>query len=326
MFESSLLRSLNIYLVENVSHTVLSIALVAVMLVLFRIRHPATRVRFLLLPVVIPIVASPIYYLLFPERYEFALLNVDKWVNIEDLLNRPGQWPALPGVLTAIILIIIGFLFFRSVLSLLAVLALPRRYPRLPELENHQFYAVLNLVSGKAGIKPPAVLLSPDTGIVCCAFGFKRPYILISHGALEQLSPAELESVLAHEIGHVRRRDGWLAFALVTFRNLLFFNPAIHLLYHRILRDAELAADDLAIDLGSSRLTYAASLVKVGHSWSQSSALSSDVTRCFLGRRTPIKARVLHALKEPPVAKTARDMRLLYFTAVSLTVGLFFVC
>ena len=326
MFETSLLRSLNIYLVENLSHTVLSIALVAVMLALFRIQHPATRIRFLLLPVVVPIIASPIYYLLFPERYELALLRLDKWINIETLLNRPGQWSVSPKLLTILILAVISFLLFRSVLTLLAVLALPRRFPRLTELENPQFYAVLNLVSGKVGMKPPTVLLSPDMGIVCCAFGFKRSYIIISRGALEQLSLAELESVLAHEVGHICRRDGWLAFALVTFRNILFFNPAIHLLYHRILRDAELAADDMAIHLGSSRLAYAASLVKVGHSWRQSSTLGSDVTRCFLGRRAPIKARVLHALKEPPVARTARDKRLLYITAVSLAVGLFFVC
>lgn len=326
MFESSLLRALNIYLVENLSHTVLSIALVAVVIVFFRIRHPATRIRFLLLPVVIPIVSSPIYYLLFPERYEFALLNVDKWVNIEDLLNRPGQWPALPGVLTAIILIVIGFLFFRSVLSLLAVLALPRYYSRLAELENPQFYTILNLVSGKVRMKPPAVLLSPDTGIVCCAFGFKRPYILISRGALEQLSPAELESVLAHEVGHVCRRDGWLALALVTFRNVLFFNPVIHFLYHRILRDAELAADDIAINLGSNRLAYAASLVKVGYSWLRESTGRSDITRCFLCRHISIKTRVLHALTEPLTARTTRDKLVLYATGVSLSVGLFFVC
>lgn len=326
MFESSLLRTLNIYFIENLSHTVLSIALVAAILFLFRIRHPATRIRFLLLPVVIPIVASPIYYLLFPARYEFALLNVDNWVNIETFLNRPGQWSELPGVLTAVILIVIGFLFFRSVLSLLTVLALPRYYPRLTESANPGFYAMLNLVSVKAEVEPPSVLLSPDTGIVCCAFGFKHPHILISRGALEQFSSAELEGVLAHEIGHICRRDGSLALALVTFRNFLFFNPVIHFLYHRILKDAELAADDAAISLGSSRLAYAASLVKVGHSWIRASAGRSDITRCFLCRQISIKARVLHALKESPAARTSRDKLVLYATALSLAVGLFFVC
>jgi beta-lactamase regulating signal transducer with metallopeptidase domain len=48
----------------------------------------------------------------------------------------------------------------------------------------------------------------PQPGVV----GFIRPVLLLPQGITERLTPAEMNTVLAHELCHVRRRDNLAAF------------------------------------------------------------------------------------------------------------------
>lgn len=323
MFEASLLRSVNIYVVENMSHTLLSAAVVAGVIALFRISQPSFRLRLLLLAVVIPFVAAPIYYLLYPERSRLALLSVDDWINLEALTR---QWPLLSYVLSVLVLAVVAILLVKGLISLVAMLCLPRRYPRLSPQQEPGLHATLKSVLRRAGVGPPVVLLSPERDIQCCTFGFARQYLIISRGALDRLSPVELEAVLAHEVGHLRRGDGWLGFIVVSLRNILFFNPVAYLLCQRVLKEVELAADELAVIIGPGSVAYAESLVSISRSCQQTPEGSQAGASHFYRDRVPIRARVLHILRGKATPQSPRENWLIGGTAAVLLVGLFFVC
>ncbi len=86
--------------------------------------------------------------------------------------------------------------------------------------------------------------------------GYLRPMVLLPASVLTGLTPAQLESLLAHELAHVRRHD-WIVNALqVVIETLLFFHPAVWWLSSQVRHERELCCDDLAISVIGDKLTY----------------------------------------------------------------------
>lgn len=86
--------------------------------------------------------------------------------------------------------------------------------------------------------------------------GYLRPVILLPASAISGLTIGQLESVIAHELAHVRRHD-WLVNALqIVIETVLFYHPAVWWISRRIRGERELCCDDLALTVISDRLTY----------------------------------------------------------------------
>lgn len=86
--------------------------------------------------------------------------------------------------------------------------------------------------------------------------GYLRPVILLPASVLTGLTTAQMESLLAHELAHVRRHD-WLVNALqVVVETLLFYHPAVWWLSRRIRNERELCCDDLALTIVRDSATY----------------------------------------------------------------------
>lgn len=93
--------------------------------------------------------------------------------------------------------------------------------------------------------------------------GYMRPMILLPASILTGLTPNQLESLLAHELAHVRRHD-WLVNALqVVVETLLFYHPAVWWLSNRIRNERELCCDDVALAVVGDRAVYARMLLRV---------------------------------------------------------------
>lgn len=112
----------------------------------------------------------------------------------------------------------------------------------------------------RAGVSPKLLLAGGLEGAQ--AFGFLRPAVLLPGGYGEL--PAEAQaSVLAHELGHLRRHDGLAVLLEELARALLWFNPAIWLLLDRAALCREQAADASAVALTGERRQYVETLVAV---------------------------------------------------------------
>lgn len=91
------------------------------------------------------------------------------------------------------------------------------------------------------------IVVLAGTGRVAFCAGAWRPALYISVGAVEALSGAELDAVIAHERSHARRRDPLRALLRGATAEVLFFLPVVRWWHKSRGVAAELAADRAAI-------------------------------------------------------------------------------
>jgi beta-lactamase regulating signal transducer with metallopeptidase domain len=96
-------------------------------------------------------------------------------------------------------------------------------------------------------------------------FGLVRTTMLFPPGLLERLSPQEARLVIAHELGHIRRRDLLTHVLIDAARIVHWFNPLVWIAALYAGHDCELACDEFVISrLGPNEAhEYGATLLKV---------------------------------------------------------------
>jgi|SRR5437868_1311401 len=120
-----------------------------------------------------------------------------------------------------------------------------------------------NLNFSRLGARRNVSLCISDDVSVPTAIGFFRPAILLPSWATTELSASELNSILLHELGHLRRGDDWTNLAQKILQALLFFHPAVWWIDSRLALEREAACDDLVVAKTSDAHGYAKCLVSV---------------------------------------------------------------
>ena len=110
------------------------------------------------------------------------------------------------------------------------------------------------------GIRRSVELLESTLVRVPTVIGWLKPAILVPASTLSGLTPQQLESILAHELGHVRRHDFAVNALQVAVETLLFYHPAVWWVSREIRTLREHCCDDLAVEICGDRMTYARAL------------------------------------------------------------------
>ena len=79
------------------------------------------------------------------------------------------------------------------------------------------------------------------------AIGFTKPLVVIPSWTMQELSTAELNAILLHELAHLRRRDDWTNLVQKIVGALLFFHPAVWWIEKKLALEREMACDDLVL-------------------------------------------------------------------------------
>ena len=110
------------------------------------------------------------------------------------------------------------------------------------------------VIGARAMIRYVRELAQPVT------FGFAAPVILLPSAVRDQ--PASIQrAVLAHELWHVRRRDGLWTLCEEGLRAVVWFHPAVWSLLSRIQSAREEVVDELTVLTTGSRRTYVDALL-----------------------------------------------------------------
>jgi len=107
----------------------------------------------------------------------------------------------------------------------------------------------------------PARLCVSEHLRVPTAIGFFRPAVVLPCWTLAEFSPAELNSILIHELAHLQRRDDWTNLAQRILRALLFFHPAVWWIENQLSLEREMACDDIVLARATAPRAYAECLV-----------------------------------------------------------------
>ncbi len=90
-----------------------------------------------------------------------------------------------------------------------------------------------------------------------------KPVILFPASLITSLSPDQIETIVLHELAHIRRHDYLINLLQHVIETLLFFNPFVWLLSGFIRKEREHCCDDIVVELCPSRVTYVKALAQV---------------------------------------------------------------
>jgi len=124
-------------------------------------------------------------------------------------------------------------------------------------------------------------------------FGIIRPVLLWPEGIARHMDDAHLESVLAHEVCHVQRRDNLTSAIHMLVEAIFWFHPVVWWMERQLVKERERACDEAVLQLGNEAAVYAESILNVCKFYTESPiACMSGVTGSELKQRI---ARILSA-------------------------------
>ncbi len=98
---------------------------------------------------------------------------------------------------------------------------------------------------------------------VPATLNYFKPVILIPVAAFNQLTPEQVESVILHEMAHIKRKDYLVNILVSMMEILLFFNPFVHLLATGLRKERENCCDDFVLQFRFDPHSYASALLSL---------------------------------------------------------------
>ena len=147
--------------------------------------------------------------------------------------------------------------------------------------------------------------------------GWMRPIILLPVAALANLTPAQVEAILAHELAHIRRHDYLVNLLQSLGETVLFYHPAVSWVSGRVRAEREHCCDDVALVVSGDRVGYASALTALEEWRGREAALA-------LGAADgPLSGRVGRILDRPSDARPRFGRRIVaWAAALALCAGI----
>lgn len=234
-------------------------------------------------------------------------------------VTAPIQWTFWQEQLlyfeTHLPMIVAGWLLGFAVFSLrlLGGLVYLRRlrYRGISELET-AWEKRLSQLSKRMKISRRVQLKQSSLVQVPVVIGFFKPLILLPFGTINQLTVAEVEAVLLHELGHILRQDFLLNMIQSIIEVLFYFNPGVWWISAMIRVERENCCDDLAVALSGNALLYAKSLLKL----QQNDLVRHGLAMTLFSQRNSLLRRIQRILH--PSLKHSSAMEKLMITMLLL--------
>ncbi len=187
-----------------------------------------------------------------PVRYAPVVIHENLPDRAIDLLNQNAN-----------IIFMVWLLFFtlKSLKMISGLLYIQRiRNYKVHEVAD-EFKHRIELFAGQIGIRQTVRLVQSELVKVPVAVGWLKPVILLPMGILLQLSPEQLNSILWHELAHIRRRDYMVNILQGLVETIFFFNPGLLWLSSLIRAEREACCDDIVLSRTNRRANYLEALL-----------------------------------------------------------------
>ena len=151
------------------------------------------------------------------------------------------------------------FMVFRSVFSF--------RYIR--SLQNNgqpvdgEWQEKMKRISKSLGINREVTFLQSAHLAGPLLVGFLKPAVIVPVGMFTHLSASQVETILIHELYHLKRLDYLVNIMQLFLEGVLFYNPAAWYISDRIRKERENCCDDGVIQTSNDPVNYAKALVQL---------------------------------------------------------------
>ncbi|MFN0054701.1 MAG: M56 family metallopeptidase [Planctomycetales bacterium] len=210
--------------------------------------------------------------------------------------DKRGWWQSFAPVVTSLYLSGVALMLLRLAIGLWGGRRLRRR---AAPVTDPSMLSALQRQATALGLRLLPMLAYCERVTVPTVMGVLKPMILLPVSLASGLSPEQIESVLAHELAHLRRYDHLANLVQRVIESWLFFHPAVWWASHRAREEREHCCDDLVVACGARPLDYAKSLLIV-----------AELSHASMHRR-PVAAVSLSATGDQPSNLRQRIARLL---------------
>ncbi len=155
----------------------------------------------------------------------------------------------------------------------------------------------LQRLKQRLGVSRPVRMLQSWAVEVPTAIGWLCPVILLPASSLVGLTPWQIESILAHELAHIRRHDYLVNLLQCLAETLLFYHPAVWWVSKCIRAERENCCDDLAVQVCGDALGYAQALAALEE------LRSSPATLAMAANGKPLLQRIRRLLGQGTESK-----------------------
>lgn len=126
--------------------------------------------------------------------------------------------------------------------------------------------SLLDMVRRQArriGLKTAPAIAYCEQVSIPVLIGIIKPTILLPAALASGLSPDQLQTLVMHELAHIRRYDLLVNLLQRLIEAVLFFHPGVWYVSRRVSMEREHVADDAVVAAGWQRVTYADALVRM---------------------------------------------------------------
>ncbi|GAA4331176.1 M56 family metallopeptidase [Flaviaesturariibacter amylovorans] len=189
-----------------------------------------------------------------------------------------GDQSVLPAILSAASITYLALLFLPAINVYRNWRYLQQiRYTGLQKAPV-RYRSFVQKIAGHVGIRKSVQVYLSNIVTSPVTIGYLKPIILIPVAALNNLTVAQLEAVLLHELSHIRRYD-YLVNLLVTAINVfLYFNPFVRLFIRAIEGERENCCDELVLQFEYDKMSYASALLELEKTNHKTAALAMSAT------------------------------------------------
>ncbi|TAH00152.1 MAG: M56 family metallopeptidase, partial [Sphingobacteriales bacterium] len=152
---------------------------------------------------------------------------------------------------------------------------------------------------------------------VPATLGYIKPIILLPIASINHLSVSQVESIIMHELAHIKRHDYLVNILVTLVETILFFNPFAHLLSKQVRKECELCCDDAVLNHQKDPGQYAYALLLLERT-RQQFALAVAAT----GSEGQLLGRVKRILKQPEQKSRYRNRLLALVLVAAMIMGL----
>jgi bla regulator protein BlaR1 len=156
----------------------------------------------------------------------------------------------------------VGVLLF-SIKFLGGLLYVNRLKTKMVQLAPESWQIAATEISHKLRLRKNVKVLLSDLVTVPTAIGLLKPIILMPASLQTGLSISEIESILAHELAHIRRNDYLINIFQSITEILFFYHPAVWWISSVIREERENCCDDMAVSVVGDSMLYSRTLARM---------------------------------------------------------------
>ncbi|MEA3462451.1 MAG: M56 family metallopeptidase [Bacteroidota bacterium] len=203
--------------------------------------------------------------LLFVSVLATFLILYDPVSPVRESLAVPESYRGESVIDANLIFKLFGYIYFSGVLFMLfrslASVAYIRELRNSGEQLLPHWQLTLRQISLSLGIRRSVEFLESTRVKAPMLVGYLKPAVIVPAGMITNLPADQIETIILHELYHLKRRDFLVNIMQLFIEGLLFYHPVVWIISGFIRSEREHCCDDSVLNATGNPVNYAKALI-----------------------------------------------------------------